>query len=168
MTDSDLNQEWARSQIEAWADGSLEGESLERMNAALAADTRLKAAAERAFAVHRALRESRADSMPGGLRWRLLAIPAREPRRSTYWWALPAAAAAVAIVAVALVLQPTAPPPVDQRVAAVHDFELAMRYLRDSASFTQVDVTTRLGAGLQEALETSRESLERTTNETGG
>jgi anti-sigma factor RsiW len=168
MTDRDLNSEWARSQIEAWADGSLVGESLARMNAVLANDPRLKAAAERAVAVRRALREPRAEPMPGGLRNRLLAIPAREPRHSTYWWALPAAAAAVAIVAVAVALGPTAPPPTDPRVAAVQEFELAMRYLRDSASVTQVDVTTVLGAGLQEALIKSRDSLERTTNETGG
>ena len=168
MTDQDLNREWARSQIEAWADGSLAGESLERMNAALAADTRLKAAAERALAVRRALHESRAERMPGGLRRRLLAIPSLEPRRSTYWWALPAAAVGAAIVAVALSLWPAAPPPLDQRAAAVQDFELAMRYLRDSASVTQIDVTTALGTGLQEALIKSRDSLERTTDETGG
>jgi anti-sigma-K factor RskA len=106
--------------------------------------------------------------MPGALRRRLLAIPAREPRRSTYWWALPAAAAAAAIVAVALALRPTVLPPIDPRVAAVQDFELAMRYLRDSASVTQVDVTTAVGTGLQEALIKSRDSLERTKNETGG
>jgi len=169
MTDQDLNREWARSQIEAWADGSLSGESLERMNAALAADARLKAAADRAVAVRRALRALRASSaerMPAGLRWRLLAIPGAE--RRSYWWALPAAAAAVAIVAVALTLRPAPPPTIDQRVAAIQDFELAMRYLRDSASLAQSDVTFELGSGLQEALVKSRESLERTTDETGG
>jgi len=167
MTDKDLNREWARSQIEAWADGSLTGDSLERMNAALANDGRLRAAAERAVSVHRALRESSAERMPSGLRRRLLAIPGAE-RRTTYWWALPAAAAAVAIVAVAVSLRPAAPPPIDPRVAAVQDFELAMRYLRDSAALTRLEVSTKLGAGLQEALVTSRESLERATDETGG
>lgn len=167
MTDRDLNREWARSQIEAWADGSLAGESLERMSTALAGDARLKAAAERAVAVRRALRASAAERMPGGLRRRLLAIPGAE-RRTTYWWALPAAAVAVAIVAVAVTLRPAAPPPIDPRVAAVQDFELAMRYLRDSAALTRLEVSTTLGAGLQEALVTSRESLERATDETGG
>jgi len=167
MTDQDLNREWARSQIEAWADGSLSGESLERMNALLARDARLKAAAERAVALRRALRESPVERMPAGLRRRLLAIPGAE-RRSSHWWALPAAAVAAAIVAIALALRPVAPPPVDPRVAAVQDFELAMRYLRDSANVTQIDVTTKLGAGLQQAFITSRESLARTTDETGG
>jgi anti-sigma factor RsiW len=167
MTDRDLNREWARSQIEAWADGSLAGESLERMNAALAGDARLKNAAEHAVAVRRALRESRSERMPRGLRLRLLAMPQREPR-SAYRWALPAATAAAAIVAVALALWPASPPPIDQRVAAIQDFELAMRYLRDSASVTQGDVTTALGERLQEALIKSRESLQRTTDETGG
>jgi anti-sigma factor RsiW len=167
MTDRDLNREWARSQIEAWADGSLAGDSLERMNAALSTDATLKAAAERALAVRRALRAFSAERMPSGLRRRLLAIPGAE-RRKTYWWALPAAATAVAIVAVALVLRPTAPPPVDPRMAAVQDFELAMRYLHESASLTRFEVSATLGAGLQEALVTSRESLERATDETGG
>jgi len=167
MTDRDLNREWARSQIEAWADGSLAGDSLARMDAALTSDAQLRAAAERAVAVRHALRASSAERMPGGLRRRLLAIPGAE-RRTTYWWALPAAAAAVAIVAVALALRPTAPPPIDPRVAAVQDFELAMRYLRDSASLTRLEVSATLGAGLQEALVTSRESLERATDETGG
>jgi anti-sigma factor RsiW len=167
MTDRDLNREWAHSQIEAWADGSLAGESLERMNAALENDARLRAAAERAAAVHRALRSTSPERMPGGLRWRLLAIPGRQAR-STNWWVWGAATTAAAIVAVALVLRPPAPPPIDPRVAAVRDFELAMRYLRDSANVTQIDVTTALGAGLQQALVKSRESLERTTDETGG
>jgi anti-sigma factor RsiW len=167
MTDRDLNREWAQSQIEAWADGSLAGESLERMNAALEGDARLRAAAERAAAVRRALRASSPERMPGGLRRRLLAIPGRQPR-STNWWAWSAAATAAAIVAVALVLWPVAPPPIDQRAAAIQDFELAMRYLRDSATVTQIDVTTALGSGLQDALIKSRESLERTTDETGG
>ena len=58
MTQRDLSEEWARTQLEAWADGSLTGESRARMAAAIAADPRLAAAAERAVAVHRALRAS--------------------------------------------------------------------------------------------------------------
>lgn len=167
MTDRDLNREWARSQIEAWADGSLAGESLERMSAALASDTRLRAAAERAVAVRRALRASSPERMPAGLRRRLLAIPGTHPR-STYWWVLPAAATAAAVLAVALVLRPTAPPPIDQRVVAVQEFELAMRYLRDSARITQSEATDAVGSGLQGAWAVSRESLERSTKENGG
>lgn len=167
MIEQDLNREWARSQIEAWADGSLAGESLERMNTVLAGDARLRAAAERAVAVRDALRASAAERMPAGLRYRLLAIPGRQPR-STYWWALPAAATAAAIVAVVLVLGPTAPPPIDQRVAAVQDFELAMHYLQKSARFTQSEVTDVVGSGLQGAWTLSRESLERSTKENGG
>jgi hypothetical protein len=168
MTDQDLSREWARSQIEAWADGSLAGESLERMHSALANDARLRAAAERAVAVRRALRDSPGASMPAGLRLRLLAIPGNPSR--TWFVALPAMASALAaaIVGAVFLLRPDAPPPIDQRVAAVQDFELAMRYLRDSASVTQTEVTATVGARLRDALVTSRESLERSTKENGG
>jgi len=168
MTDQDLNREWARSQIEAWADGSLAGESLERMHAALASDARLRAAAERAVAVRRALRDSPGASMPAGSRLRLLAIPGNPSR--TWFVALPAMASALAaaIVGAVLLLRPDAPPPIDQRVAAVQDFELAMHYLQQSARFTQSEVTDAVGSGLQGAWALSRESLERSTKENGG
>ena len=44
MTQKDLGEEWAWTQLEAWADGSLTGESRARMDAAMAADPRLRAA----------------------------------------------------------------------------------------------------------------------------
>ena len=119
MTDRDLNEEWARSQLEAWADGSLPGESRERMAAALAADPKLRAAAERAVAVQRALRASSPARMPAGLRRRLLAIPAGS---SNVWrgFALPVAASVAAAFVAAVWLRPEPPPPQeDPRVAAV-------------------------------------------------
>jgi len=171
MTQKDLSEEWAWTQLEAWADGSLTGESRARMAAAIAADPRLMAAAERAVAVHRALGAAPPRAMPSGLRRRLLAIPAQAPRarRSYFVPALASAAAAAAIVATALWLRPELPPPVDPRVAAAtQDFETAMRYLQKSARITEGHVTGAVGTGLRDAFAASREALARDTDETGG
>lgn len=172
MTQRDLNEEWARAQLEAWADGSLTGESRVRMDAAIATDPRLKAAAERAVAVRRALRVSPAPvSMPPGLRGRLLAIPGRAPRsgRSLFMPALVSAAAAAAVVAAALWLTPEPPAPVDPRVAAVtQDVETALRYLQKTAGITQGHVSSAVGAGLGDAFAVTRGVLEKSAEQTGG
>ena len=171
MTQRDLNEEWARTQLEAWADGSLTGESRARMAAAIATDPRLKAAAERAAAVRRALREPEAVSMPRGLRGRLLAIPGQAPRarRSLFVPALVSAGAAAAVVAAVLWLTPQPPGSVDARVAAVtQDVETALRYLQKTASITQGHVSSAVGSGFGDAFTVTREALERGTEQTGG
>lgn len=172
MTQRDLNEEWAWTQLEAWADGSLTGESRVRMDAAIAADPRLSAAAERAAAVHRALHAAPAVRMPRGLRGRLLAIPTRAPRarRSFFIPALASAAAAAAIIAGALWLkpEPAKPPPDPRIVAAAQDLETAMRYLQKSAVITQEHVTSAVGTGLRDAFAASRDALARETDKTGG
>ena len=172
MTQRDLNEEWAWTQLEAWADGSLIGESRARMDAAIAADPRLRAAAERAVAVHRALRAAPALRMPRGLRRSLLAIPSRAPRarRPFFVPALASAAAAAAVVAGVLWLkpQPTEPPPDPRVVAAAQDLETAMRYLQKSAVITQGHVTSAVGTGLRDAFAASRDALARETEKTGG
>jgi anti-sigma factor RsiW len=171
MTQRDLSEEWAWTQLEAWADGSLAGEARERMAAALAADAQLKSAAERAVAVQRALRAQPAEPMPRGLRRRLLAIPGQAPRARSF--ALPAfaSAAAAAVVAAVLWLEPEAPAPADvdpRVVAAAQDFETAMRYLQKSARITQGHVESAVGTGLRDAFVVSREALAQQTDETGG
>lgn len=169
MTHRDLSKEWARTQLEAWADGSLTGESRERMDAAIAADPLLEAAAKRAAAVHRALRGGRPEAMPRGLRRRLLAIPGPAPRAR--WLVLPAfaSAAATAVVAVALWQRPDAQSTVDPRAAAAaRDLETAMRYLQKSARITQEHVESAVGAGLHDAYVVSRDALAQETDETGG
>ena len=169
MTDRDLNEEWAKTQLEAWADGSLTRENRERMAAALAANPALRAAAERAVAVHRALRTLPRAPMPSGLRKRLLAIPAGS--RSVWRpFALPVAAAVAAALVAVVWLQPEPPQPVDPRVAAAaQDLETAMRYLQRSARITENEVTSALGAGLRDAVATtSRAALGPDTDETGG
>lgn len=165
---TDLNGEWARTQLEAWADGSLEGESRARMAAAIAADPQLAAAAERAAAVHRALRALPHERVPAGLRRRLLAIPAGSAgARPSYWLpSMASAAAAVAVVGVALWLRPDPPAPPDERAAAVQELEVAMRYLQKSARITQGQVTSAVGGGLRDAFAATRQALDQ--DETGG
>ncbi len=167
MTQRDLSEEWAWSQLEAWADGSLTGESRARMAAALAANPQLEAAAERAVAVRRALRATSPTAMPAGLRLRLLAIPGRPAWPA---FALPAAAVvALAVVAVAVTFRPEVPPALDaQQVAAMQELETAMRYLQKSAVITENEVTTALGAGLRDAVAASRAAVRQQTDETGG
>ena len=171
MTQKDLNEEWAWTQLEAWADGSLTGESRARMDAALAADPRLRVAAERAVSVPRALHAAPAVRMPSGLRRRLLAIPSAAPRarRSFFIPALASAAAAAAVVALALWLrQPTEPPPDPRVVAAAQDLETAMRYLQRSAVITQGHVESAVGTGLRDTIAASRDAVARETDKTGG
>ena len=170
MTQRELNEEWARTQLEAWADDSLTGESRARMEAVIAADPLLAAAAERAVAVRRALRESAPVSMPRGLRGRLLAIPGQAPRARRSFLVPALVSAAAAAVAVALWFRPEPPtPPVDPQVAAVtQDVEIAMRYLQKTASITQRHVTSAVGTGFSDAFTVTREALEKDIEETGG
>jgi hypothetical protein len=87
------------------------------------------------------------------------------------WPALAATAAAVAAIAVLLWQRPEpAPPPADERAAAIADFELAMQYMQKTAAITSREVSHQVGGGLREALTLSgnslRESAER--KKTGG
>ena len=168
MTERDLSEEWARSQLEAWADGSLTGENRERMAAVLAADPRLRAAAERAVAVRRALRASAPEPVPAGLRRRLLAIPSGS-RNVWRGFALPVVAGVAAAVVAAVWLRPEPPPQEDPRVAAVaQDLETAMRYLQKSARITENQVTNAVGSGLRDAVDATRAAVGQETDETGG
>jgi hypothetical protein len=150
MTDKDLRNEWAWSQVEGHADGSLEGVALERMQAALRNDPQLRAAVGRAGAVRAALRRARAVPLPAGLRAKLLRIPGPALPR---WTTLAAATTAAAPVVGGLWLaREPAPQPPDPRVAALEEFNVAMKYVRKSAAITSKEVTDRVGGGLRDAL----------------
>lgn len=166
-TEQGLSEEWARSQLEAWADGSLTRENRERLAAALAADSHLRAAAEHALAVRRALRTLAPEPMPAGLRRRLLAIPAG-PENVWRAFALPVAAGVAAAFVAVVWLRPEPPPQTDPRVAAAaQDLETAMRYLHKSARITENEVTSAVGLGLRDAFAASREALARKTDQPG-
>jgi anti-sigma factor RsiW len=167
MTTPDIDGDWAWSQVEAWADGTLDADDRARMRAALEADPALRAAVGRAAEVHGALRHRAPAPLPAGLRRRLLAIPG-PPTFRLAWVALPAAAAAALVAAfVMLAPRPVAPPP-DERLAAIQDFETAMYYLRKSARIANREVTTVVGTELRDAVEISRESLDRNKERKGG
>jgi hypothetical protein len=167
MTERDLSSTWAWAQIEAWADGSLTGESRERMAQALRADAQLRAAVDRAAAVRDALRADEVAPLPAGLRRRLLAIPgaAQRPMRR---FVLPAAAAAVTAVAVSVWLARPVPAPEREALLALQELELAMRYVQKSARIAEDEVTGAVGTGFRKAFDTSREVLGRRNEESGG
>jgi anti-sigma factor RsiW len=170
MMDKDLQNEWAWSQIERHADGSLSGPARERMRAALRDDARLRAAVERARDVRAALRRAPPAPLPAGLRGRLLRIPGPAAARWPMFAAAATAAAAIAVAVLWLRPEP-APPPLDARTAAaVEDFELAMKYMQKSATITRREVNDHVGGGLREALTVSGNSLRESArrSKTGG
>ena len=168
MTEKDLQSEWAWSQIEAYADGSLSGANRKRMEEALEHDARLWDAVERASEVYRALRAAPRAPLPAGLRARLLGIPG-ERSVDWRWIAAPAGAFAAAVLAAVIVMRPPAPPPADpQVVAAVQQFELAMRYVQKSATLTGQEVTGAVGSGLRDALLVGRGTLDPESRKSGG
>jgi anti-sigma factor RsiW len=174
MTQKDLKNEWARLQIEAYVDGSLDAEDRDRMQAAMADNAPLRASVERARAVHGELRRMAGRGTPRGLLWRLLAIPRSSPRpaagRSWAWLAAPVMAAAL-VAAVALRLGgPAAPltPAPDARAAAVQEFALAMAYLQRSAEVTQRNVNGAVVFGFNEALTVGRDTVLEDESENGG
>jgi len=52
-----------------------------------------------------------------------------------------------------------APQPPDPRVAALEEFNIAMKYVRKSAAITGKEVTDRVGGGLRDALTVSGNTL---------
>jgi anti-sigma factor RsiW len=167
MTDRDLHNEWAWSQIEAYADGSLEPAARDRMLIELAGDEQLRAAVERAADIQHALRRMRGAPLPRGLRGKLWRIPGRSVPHWG-WVALPVTAAIAAIAIAPFLTRPEVEP--DPRVAALREFELAMTYVQKTAAITGHEVTGTVGAGVLDALLTGRDSVRDATRtqETGG
>jgi anti-sigma factor RsiW len=145
---------WAWERIEALADGSLDAADRARMNEALRADPRLRAAVERARAVRSALRDLGGAPVPAGLLGRLLGAPFPARRRPNWFLiAAPAVAVAIAIGITLFVTRPGSQPPQPDAVqlAALRDLSVAMRYLRESAAVTNEEVGGAVTAGLLDA-----------------
>ena len=158
--------EWAWGQVEACADGSLNGEQQQRMRQAMALDPELRRAVGRAQAVLRDLRRHPAAPVPPRLWRRLWRIPAggrRQPMVHRLWPGVAAAALATVllVVVVSAVLQPAAVKPADtpltaaQQQAAMHDFTTAMYYMKKTAALSGRATTRGMGGGLHQALVTS-------------
>jgi anti-sigma factor RsiW len=163
---------WAWERIEAVADDSLDAADRARMNEALRADPRLRAAVERARAVRGALRDLRGSPVPAGLLGRLLAAPFPARRRPTWLLiAAPAAAAAIAIGIALFVSRPAPPPQPDAaQIAAMRELALAMRYLQQSAVIAEDEVNGAVTAGLLDAFRAGNIKIgdEKSEDEDGG
>lgn len=180
MTKTTIEREWAWSQVEAMADGSLDGDDLERMQRALSKDDALDAAVGRARAVLLGLRDSRIPPPPPGLLRRLLAQgdgrgplgrDAGRQGAQRGWFAAPIGVAATALIALLFGSMLEHMSGRAEQEAALQDFEIAMSYLRESAVMTRQQVGQQLGEGLMITLVKSRETLagdEQAADENGG
>jgi ferric-dicitrate binding protein FerR (iron transport regulator) len=175
MTDelTDLNGEWAWSQVEALADDSLEGAALERMGRALESDPRLRRAVARARSVRRELGRLPKQGPPLAFLIRLLQTPPTRHDARRRRIAIPAVGALavatiVAGVAVWIGSAPAPEPTAAQTAAAMQQLELALHYMRKSAAITHEELNAAVGHGLREALNVSRESVRDRGQENGG
>jgi len=168
-----IEREWAWAQVEAMADGSLEGDDLRRMQRVLSDDARLRAAVAAANAVLRGLRHSPIQSPPAGLLRRLLAQGSASRTRSALhmrrrrsgrqpfqrgWYAAPLGVAATALIAL-LFGSMLERMPSQAEQDAMRDFAVAMSYLRQTAETTSDQVEQQLGQGVMSAFVKSRETL---------
>lgn len=161
---NDIDTQWAWSQIEAMADGSLAAKDRQRMRGAMAADPHLADAVERARELRRALRGLGGSPVPASLRERLLRIAADaggrgEPNRRPPAYSMPlwswgsAASAAMAIAAVLILATRPQAPAVDERAAALREFQVAMAYLQHSYAVAGEQVRRATERRLREALD---------------
>jgi hypothetical protein len=177
---SDIDNQWAWSQVEAMADRSLDAASARRMRAAMAKDGELRKAVERAATLRYELARLGRLPVPSGQRRRLLSIASRtgaaSPVGRAVWRTLPIAVATVAVGAIGLSallhrLAPPAPPAPTAPTAptaqdrAVSEFETAMTYLHRSAVVAASEVSTAVGGGLRDAVAVSRDAIHQKKHE---
>ncbi|WP_428098194.1 hypothetical protein [Candidatus Rariloculus sp.] len=168
MTQMNLNMQWARSHVEAMADGSLRNGDKARMREAMERDPALRAAVERARVLRGELRRLQSAPVPRRLRRSLLGIPARRPR--VWQWLAGSVVAVAAAGALAVLVIRPAPPPVDPSVVAMQEFVVAMSYLHKTAVYANQEIREAVGDGLREAIVVSRNSVldEESQNGNGG
>lgn len=157
--------EWAWSQVEAMADGSLKPAQRQRMRQAMALDPQLQHAVQSARGLLRRLwGEPRVASSWRAL-WRLWRIPGQASADAATWsdrgWPQWALATLVVAVVWVFALRPGLFPTqqdaqyLSQQQAALHDFDIAMSYMRKSAEISQRATGRSLGGGLSRALSLS-------------
>lgn len=159
---TELDRTWAKTQIEAMADGSLGPEAERRMRALINCDPELRDDLERAQALMKDLRSLADVPVPAGLRRRLASIPrAQRPR-----YFVPATAfATLAVAALGISLYFGSFGPSDEelaREAALQDFAITIAYLQKSALMASNEVNTAVGSGVLGVLEMSRGTIDRT------
>lgn len=160
---TDLDRAWARTQVEAMADGTLSPESERRMRALVNCDPELRAQVERAKVLRRELRALRDIAVPAGLGKRLWRIPAGHRARPTLW--LPSLAlASLAAVAVVAGLFRAGSGPTPEELAqteAVEDFTIVVAYLQKSALMARNEVNEAVGSTMLDVLAMSRGAVGR-------
>jgi anti-sigma factor RsiW len=160
---TDLDRQWAQTQIEAFVDGSLPPESAERVRNAMREDSALGEQIERARELRRDLASLRRTRVPAGLLFRLMSIPNadRRPRAGFY---LPATAlAGIAAVAIGVGSYSIVERHLAQtqaRDSAVRDFQVAMVYLQKSTAIANSEMAEAVGLGVRSAVTTSRNALQ--------
>jgi hypothetical protein len=159
---TELDRTWARTQIEAMADGSLTPEAEKRMRVLMNIDPGIRADVEAATALRQSLLRQRERRVPRGLFWRLWRIPgANRPRHRNFW--IPAVAlASVAAVAIGLGIYVTPRGPTPEELAqqqAVEDFAIVVAYLQKSTLMASNEVNEAVGYGVRDALVASRGAI---------
>lgn len=158
---TELDRSWAKSQIEAMADGSLPAEAERRMRTVMNGDPEIREAVEHARALRLELRQLAAVGVPRGLLGRLWQIPSARRRRRACW--MPAAAlATIAAVALGASLWLTDRGPSDEELArreALQEFTIAMAYLQKSALMASNEVNEAVGSGMLDALAMTRGAI---------
>lgn len=157
---TDLDRQWANSQIEALVDGSLPPEAERRMRQAMREDESLREQVDDAAVLKRELKRLRRVRVPRGLALRLAGIPVADRPRGLRL--IPAAGiaslAAVAIsVGVFSVMQQESSEA--EARAAIRDFQVAMAYLQKSTALAQSEMNEAVSLALRDAVETSRGAL---------
>lgn len=159
---TELDRTWARSQIEAMADGSLEPNAERRMRALLNCDPELRAEYESAKALVRELKGLADVPVPRHLRRKLSGIPSAE--RAQYW--VPASAfatVAVAALAVSLFFGLRGPTAEElERQATIEDFAITMAYLQKGVMMASNEINSTIGSGVLGVLEMSRGTMDQT------
>jgi ferric-dicitrate binding protein FerR (iron transport regulator) len=165
MSNWTLEREWARTQIEAMADGTLNDADRARMERALAGDGELRGALREATEILTALQRTKAPLPRAGLLISLLFPGLRANRRNAVMprTAFASGVAAFGVAATALIvmlfgsLAIRTPDPAGRD--AVRDFQIAMNYLHQTAVVTRDEVGQQLGDGLRTAIEIGTHTL---------
>ncbi|MDX1562187.1 MAG: hypothetical protein R3305_04640 [Gammaproteobacteria bacterium] len=163
---NELDEQRIESQIEAYADGSLEADAKRRIEQLMRDDPSLARRVEQARALRRELRKLGRAPVPRGLRSRLMRIA--KPAPSPGIGLIPAAGlAAVATIAFGLGFFASQPlVSLDPNTRAINDFQIAMAYLQRSAVLTQGELNDAVGYGMRNAFAVSRDALTDSLNST--
>jgi hypothetical protein len=160
---TDLDRQWAQTQVEAFVAGNLPPEAERRMRAVMEDSPDLRKQVECARLVRRELRSLRSAPVPGRLFWSLLGIPGRDraPRLSLHMPAtVMASVAAVAIGVGSYSIVERHKAEAQARETAVRDFQVAMVYLQKSTALANSEVTEAVGLGVRSAVNASRSVLQ--------